>query len=218
MSEVVNALVAFAVIVFIFRWATSGQPCSFSSLPVAHPSPRFARLVRPTLSHNRTRLQAQACHSRDGTPFPSPCPLDPSTHRPIQVDQIHTMFPDIPPYVSPPLAPGTLPHTLDPVTTFASTSCAQAASSSPRTRFSSAGSSSRFVPLPPFFFLLWTRSQCRAASTGLLYSLPPPRRSNRSPTPTDHHTSKHDGRALLRDDHRSPSFPHRALPSRTTGH
>ncbi|KAG9311386.1 hypothetical protein JVU11DRAFT_8495 [Chiua virens] len=61
MSEVVNALVAFAVIVFLFRWATSG-----------------------TSSSSDTRSATTALGFR-----PKHVTQD-------MVDQIHTMFPDIP--------------------------------------------------------------------------------------------------------------------------
>jgi hypothetical protein len=68
--------------------------------------------------------------------------------------------------------------TAPPETTSASTSCAPAASSSPRTRFSSAGSSSRYVP--PLFL---DPVSALAAPAGLLYALPPPRRPRQRPTP-----------------------------------
>ncbi|KAF8549197.1 hypothetical protein OG21DRAFT_1421724 [Imleria badia] len=61
MSEVVNVLVAFAVIVFIFRWATSGSPAS---------------------SDPRSTTAALGFRPKHVTQD--------------MVDQIHTMFPDIP--------------------------------------------------------------------------------------------------------------------------
>ncbi|KAF9223198.1 hypothetical protein BS17DRAFT_707006 [Gyrodon lividus] len=65
MGEVVNAIVAFAVIVFIFRWATSSEfTCSSSS------------------SEGRSTTAALGFRPRNVTQE--------------MVDQIHTMFPDIP--------------------------------------------------------------------------------------------------------------------------
>ncbi|KAG6376741.1 hypothetical protein JVT61DRAFT_1759 [Boletus reticuloceps] len=62
MSEVVNVLVAFAVIVFIFRWATSGPSTSSSD----------ARSATAALGFRPKHVTQD------------------------MVDQIHTMFPDIP--------------------------------------------------------------------------------------------------------------------------
>ena len=140
MSEVVNALVAFAVIVFIFRWATSSRSLSlsftFSSSPLSTGSSSSSNPRSATAA-----LGFRPKHVTQDMVRPIPAHLDP-TH-PLQVDQIHTMFPDIPAYVlpSPPPSP---PHSFSG-TTSASTSCAQATSSSPRTRSSSAGFSSRYV-------------------------------------------------------------------------
>lgn len=112
MSEVVNALVALAVIVFIFRWATSGRSCppprcSSSSEPSAAPAPssdsRSATAALGFRPKHVTQDMVLSIHPRPTHPLTTP----------VQVDQIHTMFPDIPSYVSPhphPHPPAPAPH------------------------------------------------------------------------------------------------------------
>ena len=150
MSEVVNALVAFAVIVFIFRWATSGH--SSPPPPPCPPSP-----VSPGPSSSDSRSAAAALGFRpkhvtqDMVPLP-PVPARPTAHHPHpgRPNQYHVpRHTDV--RTPAPAHTRRLMARSPPETTSASTSCAQAASSSPRTRFSSAGSSSRYVP-PPLFF------------------------------------------------------------------
>ena len=93
MSEVVNALVAFAVIVFIFRWATSGHPSSFPRCSPS-PLPRSLVLLRHAVRRSRTRLQAKARHPRHGMALPSP--LDAHSPPPGRPDPHHVpRHPDV---------------------------------------------------------------------------------------------------------------------------
>ena len=93
MSEVVNALVAFAVIVFIFRWATSGHPSSFPRCSPS-PLPRSLVLLRHAVRRSRTRLQAKARHPRHGMALPSP--LDTHSPPPGRPDPHHVpRHPDV---------------------------------------------------------------------------------------------------------------------------
>ena len=165
MSEVVNALVALAVIVFIFRWATSGRSC---------PPPRCSHSPPPSApspsSHSPSAIAALGFRPKHVTqemvPPIHPRPTHHSPPRPGRPDPHHVpRHPDVRTRTHPhphshPRPDLTPPP--DPETTSASTSCAQAASSSLRTRFSSAGSSSRYVPSPPFFFFFGVgrRSHC----------------------------------------------------------
>jgi hypothetical protein len=99
MGEVVNVLVAFAVIVFLFRWITSSMSLRFihhqktdNNVQVVN-QPGSDPLRRLSDSDQNTSLKTwyAAVHH--------PCLMHDPTCCLYQVDTIHTMFPDIPPWV-----------------------------------------------------------------------------------------------------------------------
>lgn len=96
MGEVVNIVVAFAVIVFIFRWITSGMlPRSCSGSQTANVGLQImmqTELLQIPSASGLTTLPRIWCASLPFIRWPG-------SYEVIQIDTIANMFPDIPVYV-----------------------------------------------------------------------------------------------------------------------
>jgi hypothetical protein len=66
MGEVVNVLVAFAVIIFLLRWITSGEVLSSSDTTITAISSGRKRFNRAEIRYRHLGFPTEKCDSRDG--------------------------------------------------------------------------------------------------------------------------------------------------------
>ncbi|KAF7303759.1 CUE domain-containing protein [Mycena indigotica] len=92
MAEIVNVVVAFAVIVFLFRWITKSKSTRRSTLLVLMRG-RQRFFVRAQCRRH-VGIQAKECYPRNGSSSLY-CNVPHFTLQ--KIDTIHNMFPDIPP-------------------------------------------------------------------------------------------------------------------------
>lgn len=208
MGEVVNVIVAFAVIVFIVRWATNSTsfPSSSASLLTL---PKAKTATRPSPRPPPSLVSSQRLSPRRWYAFPVSHSTAQKPHRFVQLVTVQSMFPDIPQSVTrAPPSPAPSAHAFLSVIIYSTICSERAVWRCPPISSSSEASFQPSVPSPRYSLSLSLATDLPAAPTSLLLPLPP-RRPTRQPCSTS--TSRR--RVLLQSKVR---VPHSAIPPRRT--